>query len=139
MTPSVFVDTAALIALLNPRDLLQPQALSVLRSLRRQKTRLVTTEFVLLEVADAFSAPAVRARTMAFIDGLRREPDVRIVPVDPGLFAEGWTLYCRRPDKAWGLTDCISFAVMTREAIGQAFTSDHHFEQAGFAKLLVAS
>jgi hypothetical protein len=29
-----------------------------------------------------------------------------------------------------------SFVVMTQEHITQAFTSDHHFEQAGFVKLL---
>ncbi|HEX8199992.1 MAG TPA: PIN domain-containing protein [Isosphaeraceae bacterium] len=139
MIPSVFVDTAALIAPLNPRDVLQGQALHVLRSLRRQKSPLVTTEFVLLEVADAFSAPAVRARTGSFIEGLRSEPDVRIIPVEPGLFAAGWTLHGQRPDKEWGLTDCISFVVMTRESIVPAFTSDHHFEQAGFVKLLAAS
>ncbi len=49
---------------------------------------------------------------------------------------EGWMLYSQRPDKDWGLTDCISFAVMTQEGITQAFTSDRHFEQAGFTKLL---
>jgi len=39
-------------------------------------------------------------------------------------------------DKEWGLTDCISLVVMQKEQIKQAFTSDHHFEQAGFLKLL---
>jgi predicted nucleic acid-binding protein len=29
-----------------------------------------------------------------------------------------------------------SFAVMRERAIGEALTSDHHFEQAGFKKLL---
>ena len=38
--------------------------------------------------------------------------------------------------KEWGLTDCTSFVVMMESQITQAFTSDHHFEQAGFEKLL---
>lgn len=41
-----------------------------------------------------------------------------------------------RLDKGWGLTDCTSFVVMEQEQITEAFTSDQHFEQAGFTKLL---
>lgn len=61
---------------------------------------------------------------------------LQIVPVNQALFDQGWVLYKQRPDKDWSLTDCISFVVMMRDAIIQAFTSDHHFEQAGFIKLL---
>jgi predicted nucleic acid-binding protein len=39
-------------------------------------------------------------------------------------------------DKEWSLTDCVSIAVMENEQIKEAFSSDHHFEQAGFSKLL---
>jgi uncharacterized protein len=46
-------------------------------------------------------------------------------------------LYGRRPDKAWSLTDCISFEVMTERGITEALTSDHHFMQAGFQALLL--
>jgi uncharacterized protein len=102
----VFVDAAAWIALINRRDDLSARAWQVMRDLQKRRTRLVTTEFVLLEVADS------------------------------ELFAAGWTLYAERTDKEWSLTDCISFAVMTERRITDAFTSDHHFEQAGFHKLL---
>jgi predicted nucleic acid-binding protein len=58
------------------------------------------------------------------------------VPADTLGLADGWALYCARPDKEWGLTDCISFTLMTQRGIREAFTSDHHFEQADFRKLL---
>jgi uncharacterized protein len=45
-------------------------------------------------------------------------------------------LYRDRPDKAWSLTDCISFVVMADKGIRDALTADHHFEQAGFVALL---
>jgi predicted nucleic acid-binding protein len=41
-----------------------------------------------------------------------------------------------RQDKDWSLTDCISFVVMRDRGITKVFTTDHHFEQAGFKKLL---
>jgi hypothetical protein len=104
--------------------------------LRRQNALLTTTDFVLVEVANSLSAPAFRSQTIALIDGLRALRNVNIVPASAPLLAEGWQLYCSRPDKEWSLTDCVSFVVMRQENITQAFTSDHHFEQAGFVKLL---
>lgn len=134
--PSVFVDTVAWIALLNANDALHAQAQQVMTALRHQNAYLVTTEFVLLEVADALTAPSVRAQTIAFIEGLRELPILHIVPASQDLLAEGWMLYGRRSDKDWGLTDCISFVIMAQEQVAQAFTSDHHFEQAGFTNLM---
>jgi predicted nucleic acid-binding protein len=132
----VFVDTVAWIALLNMSDGLHTSAQRVMNDLRQQNAYLVTTEFVLIEVADALSAPSVRAHTIAFINGLRPLAILYIIPVSSSLLADGWTLYSQRPDKEWGLTDCISFVVMTQEHMTRAFTSDHHFEQAGFITLL---
>ena len=105
-------------------------------ALRQQNAGLVTTEFVLLEVADALSTPPMRLRTVAFIEGLRQLSMMQIIPASSSLLADGWILYGQRPDKEWGLTDCTSFAAMTQEQIAQAFTSDRHFEQAGFTRLL---
>jgi len=57
-------------------------------------------------------------------------------PLSEALLARGMALYRQRPDKAWSLTDCISFVVMGDERLTEALTGDHHFEQAGFAPLL---
>jgi predicted nucleic acid-binding protein len=132
----VFVDAAAWIALLNSRDDLHVRAVEQRKELYRNKSRLVTTEFVLLEVADALSSPLFRARVVAFLRGLQREQNVQTIPASPVLIEAGLALFGQRPDKEWSLTDCISFAVMTERALFDAFTSDHHFEQAGFHKLL---
>lgn len=132
----IFVDTAAWIALANVDDELHSHANQIMSSLLTQKARLVTTEFVLLEVADALAAPNLRPTTIQFISRLRQAPILRIIPVSEDLLADGWTLYSQRLDKDWGLTDCTSFVVMLNEQITQAFTSDRHFEQAGFFKLL---
>ena len=104
--------------------------------LRNHDALLTTTEFVLVEVANALSAPSSRQQAVKLIDGLRSLSTVQIIPAGPELLNDGLTLYRDRPDKEWSLTDCISFVVMQQEQITQAFTSDHHFEQAGFSKLL---
>lgn len=132
----VFVDSAAWIALLNTKDTLHFQAEQIRARLQKQTAMIVTTEFVLLEVADALCSPGLRKNTVVFINRLRQVKNLQIIPVSQSLLAEGWTLYSQRDDKDWGLTDCISFVVMRQENITEAFTSDHHFEQAGFVKLL---
>jgi len=42
-----------------------------------------------------------------------------------------WTL-----QKEWSLVDCASFVAMQQRGIFEALTTDHHFEQAGFVRLL---
>ena len=96
---------------------------------------LVTSEFVLLEVADALGTPLLRPHTVAFINRLRGDL-MEIVPLTQELMMKGWSFYSQRLDKEWGLTDCTSFVVMQEKGISEAFTSDHHFVQAGFTLLM---
>lgn len=134
--PTAFVDTAAWIALVNTRDELHERAQKIMAELRLGNFSLITTEFVLLEVANALCALAWRDKAVKLIDGLQSLPHLRIIPADSSLLSDGWHLYSNRLDKEWSLTDCVSIVVMQNEHIEQAFTSDHHFEQAGFVKLL---
>jgi uncharacterized protein len=48
-------------------------------------------------------------------------------------------LYQSRTDKAWGLTDCISFVVMQQNNLTDAVTGDRHFVQAGFRALMLST
>ena len=48
------------------------------------------------------------------------------------------TLFRRHADKDSSFTDCVSFRVMHEMRIRDAFTTDHHFKQAGFVPLLKA-
>jgi predicted nucleic acid-binding protein len=133
----VFVDTAAWIALINVDDDFHEQAKQVKAQLKRDKYYLVTSDFVLLEVADGFASPDVRSQTISFINRLNNLQGLLIISISQTLFNEGWKLYSQRLDKGWSLTDCISFVIMQQQEITIAFTSDKHFEQAGFTRLLL--
>ena len=133
---TVLVDTAAWIALVNTRDELHSPARQTMNKLRQRNVALVTTEFVLLEVANALCASAWRGKAIRLIDGLLSLSNLRIIPADTALLADGWELYRAGLDKEWSLTDCMSIVVMQQENLDQVFSSDHHFEQAGFSKLL---
>ncbi len=51
------------------------------------------------------------------------------------LYGRALQLYRTRPDKAWGLTDCVSFVVMQDRALTAALTPDRHFQQASYRAL----
>jgi predicted nucleic acid-binding protein len=130
---AVFADAFYLIALSNPADTHHDAAVRASASL---SSRLITTRHVLIEVADALSAPLFRAEVARFLCDLAADPCVEVIAPDDSLFDRGLDLYSQRPDKAWSLTDCISFVVMTERGLTEALTGDHHFEQAGFRALL---
>lgn len=129
---SVFADTFALIAWLNPNDHAHGRVAAYLNGFTG---RLVTTEWVLMELADALSAPTARSTAVAFLRAVRADPVFEVIAYDDGVYRAGFDLFAARTDKAWSLTDCISFAVMTERGLSEALTGDHHFEQAGFRVL----
>jgi predicted nucleic acid-binding protein len=129
----VFADTHFFIALLNARDEAHARALRVESGPR---LHLVTTRWVLAEVADAMAAPAYRTRAAKFLTLAKANPWLTILDATDALFEQGCELYGQRPDKDWSLTDCISFIAMANEGLTEALTGDRHFEQAGFKALL---
>jgi predicted nucleic acid-binding protein len=126
---TVFADTFALIAWLNPHDNAHAFVATHLDGFRG---RLVTTEWVLLELADALSAPEARPIAVAFLNAVRADPLFDVVGYVPAVYQAGFDLFAARADKAWSLTDCISFEVMRERGLSEALTADRHFEQAGF-------
>lgn len=133
MTTPVFMDTSFLIALLLIEDEYHERAVAWKKVVKGQ---VVTTEYVLVEFADAFCAEHLRQRAVAAVTTLRADPDVRIVEASTERMEEGLDFFKTHADKRWSLTDCVSFVVMRAEKVMDALTSDRHFEQAGFRALL---
>ena len=73
---------------------------------------------------------------LQLLAALEADPHVDIVPLSEALYARALQLYRERPDKEWGLTDCVSFLVMQDRGLIEALTTDEHFQQAGFRALL---
>jgi predicted nucleic acid-binding protein len=130
---AVFADASFYIAIINERDELHARARDVARALTGA---IVTTDFVLTEVANFCTRVSQRPVFLRLVTNLRRAPDVEIVPASRGLFEQGLELYSKRSDKEWSLTDCMSMALMADRGLTNVATSDHHFAQAGFTILL---
>jgi len=132
----VFADTFYFLALINPADQYHSEAIRYTETLR---IPLVTTSAVLIELADALSRPIARQVVHRFLANLDADSNIRVVETDPSWYARGLSLFGKRADKSWTLTDCISFEVMSERGILEALTGDHHFEQAGFRALFKPS
>jgi len=126
---TVFADAFFWIALLNRRDEYHEKARLYLQDFQGT---ILTTQWVLAEVADAMASSTVRRCIQPFFQELAANQAIPVVDATSDLFLRGTILYHERPDKNWSLTDCISFVVMTDHGISEALTGDHHFSQAGF-------
>ena len=129
----ILLDTGYLIAVGDARDALHPRAVKWSETIAE---RLLVTEHVLIEAVNHFSTPANRGCAHKLMEWVLADAGVEIVWADRALFESGLRLHRARADKAWSLTDCISFFLMQERGIPAALAYDIHFEQAGFEALL---
>jgi uncharacterized protein len=134
-TDRLFLDTAFIQALLNPRDDFHDRAKNLFPQVR-SANKVWITEAVLVEVGNALSA-FNRPGAVKFIQLCYSTENIQVVSVSTELMMQALSLYNSRSDKAWGLTDCISFVVMQQQNLIDAMTSDRHFVQAGFHALMI--
>ena len=136
--PEMFVDTAGWAHLVDVSQPFHTEAAFLYRQATHQGQKLITTNYIITELVALLTSPfrLPRPAIIQFVQGIRNSPHVEIVHVDSGLDEEAWQLLTNRLDKSWSLVDCSSFVIMKQRAILEALTSDHHFEQAGFVRLL---
>src|SRR5437588_1674129 len=126
----VFLDTVGLIALWDTTDQWHAAALPVFHALLTSGRNMVTSPYILLECGDA----AARRPYRLDVDDLRREMLVRNCLIDPTLddLIQAWDAYRAGFAADAGIVDQVSFVVMRRWGIDEAFTNDRHFRAAGF-------
>jgi uncharacterized protein len=130
---AIFADAHFFLAVMNDRDQAHRKAMAFSQG---NNQPILTTAWVLTEVADGLARGANRNGFQQLLDDLYSDAESTIVPADQATWEKGVALYNQRPDKKWSLTDCISFVVMQERGLTEALTADRHFEQAGFTILL---
>ncbi len=132
----LFLDTSFSIGLVSPRDQIHEKAINWARKIEESKIPIITTQAVLLEIGNALSKFSFRQVGIGLLKNFENDPDTTIVSLTDELYQKAFELFSNRPDKEWGLVDCISFVVMQERSIEAALTADEHFSQAGFRALL---
>jgi len=110
-------------------------AVHILRSLARQQALQLTTNVILIEGHGLILSRLGIQQGQAFLRDMERSATtvVRVRPADEERARE---IIYQYDDKDFSMTDAISFAVMERLQITQAFTFDRHFAQYGFTVLV---
>jgi len=129
----VFLDSVGLLAIWNTVDQWNAPAVEAMNRLRSSNRRLVTTTYVLLECGNAAARTSVRSDVVTLRAKLAKRGDLIRPSEDDDLMA--WVAYERGEGAAAGIVDHVSFAIMRRLGITEAFTNDRHFAAAGFTVL----
>jgi predicted nucleic acid-binding protein len=95
-------------------------------------TGYVLAEFVALAQARRFP----RQPALEFVTDLVANPDIETVWPDESLHQNAIALLQGRLDKTYSLCDALSFVLMRQRKPSEALTTDRHFVQEGFRKLL---
>jgi uncharacterized protein len=134
----LFVDTSGWASLFIPTESFHSQAAQCFTQAQQQRQTLLTTNYIVTELVALLGSRqrAPRTRLFQYIDSIKTAPLVELIHIDPATDAIAWELCKSRPDKAWSLVDCTSFVIMEQLGIQAALTTDQHFEQAGFMRLL---
>jgi uncharacterized protein len=111
---------------------------ATIRQARGDGRRLITTNLVLGELVALLTSPlrVSRPRQIQYLQTIRQASWVEVVAGDLAFETEAWQFWEARPDKDWSWVDCASFVLMSRHGLTDALTTDRHFEQAGFIRLL---
>jgi len=129
----MLIDTSGLLCYFDESDIRHSDAMEFFKAANVRLTNsYVLAEFIALCQARGLN----RIRVLNFSADLLDNPHVEIVWVDEALHRSALTLLHERLDKVYSLCDAVSFVLMRERGITEALTTDRHFEQEGFIRLL---
>lgn len=129
----MLIDTSGLLCLHYPTEPLHSLACTAYK----RATVRVTHSYIIAEyVALANARRFPRSSILAFVVDLLDNPDIETVWINESLYRKAIDLLMIRQDKSYSLCDSISFVLMRELRIKEALTTDRHFEQEGFIRLL---
>ena len=129
----MLLDTSGLLCLLHKAEPFHKEACEYYRIAPSRLTHnYVLAEFIALATARRLP----RQITLTFIVDLLKNPDIETIWTDETLDDEAMALLLERQDKTYSLCDAVSFVLMRQRGINEALTTDRHFEQEGFRRLL---
>ncbi len=129
-----FVDTSYVLGIYNKGDQFHRVCVEAM-PLAQKAQNLYTTDAVLMEIGNTFSAIQRRKQGSRIIRDFLASPQVIVEHLTPEYFEDALSLYEERTDKQWGMVDCFSFVIMRKFKLKACLGTDHHFVQAGFKNL----
>jgi predicted nucleic acid-binding protein len=128
----IFIDTGIWYAANVAEDPAHAAARTLLLS---ASAELVTTDYVVDELLTLMTMRRHRDIAVRVGEGFWTEQTCRLAWTTRRDIDTAWMVFCRSSDKAWSFTDCVSYAVMQRLGLKEAFSLDAHFHQFGFVSV----
>ena len=129
----MLLDTSGLYCYLYEGDARHREAVRLLDS---AQVRL-THSYVLAELVALCTTRGIdRQMTLSFVSELAGAPEVGVVWVGEAEHRSAMDLLRARQDKLYSLCDAVSFLLMRERGLTEALTTDRHFDQEGFVRLL---
>lgn len=129
----MFIDTSGFLCRHSDSEPYQEKAVGFYDSAKvRFTTNYVLAEYVALALVRGRCGDDIVNSNKLIL----RDETIEIIWVDEELHAQAIELLEERPDKKYSLCDAVSFVLMRERKVSEALTTDKHFEQEGFIKLL---
>lgn len=129
----MLLDTSGLLCFFDADDFRHQDAVLLVESAEQ----LLTHNYVLAEFIPLCQSRGLnRQQFLNFGLELLNNDSVEIVWIGESLHRSAHALLQNRSDKTYSLCDAVSFLLMHERHITEALTTDHHFEQEGFTRLL---
>ena len=136
MKDELLFDTSFAIARASPKDRFHPKAKFWSDKIQSENISIVVTQAVILEIGNALSKLQFRQVGIGLLKSFEKSENITVISMNNELYDKAFELFRSRPDKEWGLVDCVSLVVMRERKITAALTADEHYTQAGFRALL---
>jgi len=127
-----FVDTSAWVALVDNDDAYHGKAASLLPSLLKTQRSLVTSNLVIAETYVIILKEMGHKTAGDFLQKLKGSARVLRVLSSEEIESEAEQLLEKYDDQDFSYTDAVSFVIMKRRRIRNAFCFDKHFSTAGY-------
>lgn len=134
---SVFVDASAFYALLNKKDRLHQEALSISQALAKTNQTLITSNYTLAEAYTVIRSKLGFQTAAAFVAEIRRG-GIQVAWIDNKIHNRGLEIFLEKEEpKDLSFFDCVDLALMESLGIEKAFSFDRHFKALGISLLKV--
>ena len=128
---TVFLDTSALLALIDADEARHADARLIWKRLLDSDVPIVTTNYVLVETYALAQRRLGSAAVRVLTDDLLPVVDVEWIGRERHEKAVSALIAASRRDLS--LVDAVSFETMRQRGIDRAFACDRHFEETGFS------
>ena len=126
----IFLDTSAIIAMVDQRDEFHERAIKTAEDLSSDGSQLWTHNYLIVEASAVMQRKLVIGNSLTLLT--RAEDIAKIHWVTPDVHERAVHLLGRRNRRNLSFVDCVSFVLMEQLDSTAAFTYDSDFETEGF-------